>query len=236
VFGSLIYTVLSGDVVPSGTERTLRLRVRVSNEGNNSSNFWDDSFRLATRGQVLSPTSGLNELVSGHSLRQGVISFELPADATQAVLRVLDRNETAELPLDLASTGRRSDVDATDTSDALAHASVVPVVRDARPLASDKTISYTLHRITARRFVNKQRILVGLRVDNHGRYPWYFGSDAVRLVIDRQAIAPVDGPNEVVAPDSTGSADFTFDVSPSVRQIVLRIKGESLTEVPFDLP
>jgi hypothetical protein len=56
------------------------------------------------------------------------------------------------------------------------------------------------------------------------------------LVIDRQATAPVDGPNEVVATDSTGSADFTFDISPSVRQIVLRIKGESLTEVPFDLP
>jgi TIR domain len=236
VFGSMIFTVLSGDVVSSGNERTLRLRVRLSNEGGGPTNFWDDSFRLAVRGQVLSPTSGLNELVSGHSLQQGVISFKVPADATQAVLRVLDRKETAELPLDLKSTGKRSEVDTADTSDALAHASVVSVVRDARPLVVGKTISYTLSRITARRFVNKQRIIVGLRVTNHGRYPWLFDSDPVRLVIDRQATAPVDGPNEVVATDSTGSADFTFDISPSVRQIVLRIKGESLTEVPFDLP
>ena len=117
-----------------------------------------------------------------------------------------------------------------------ARASVVAVVRDARPLVSGRTISYTLDRITARRFVNKRRILVGLRVTNHGRYPWLFGSDAVRVVIDGEAIAPVDGPNDVVASDSTASADFTFDIAPAVRHIILRIAGESLTVVPVELP
>jgi TIR domain len=236
VHGNLIYTLLSGEVVSSGRERTVRLRVRISNEGSVPANFWDNSFRLAVRGQVLSPTSGLNELVSGHSLRQGVVSFEVPADVTEAVLRVLEGNETAELPLDLTSTGKRSEVDTSDTSDALARASVVAVVRDARPLVSSKTMSYTLERITARRFVNKRRIIVGLRVTNHSRYAWLFGSDAVRVVIDGQATAPVDGPNEVVAPDATGSADFTFDVEPSVRHVMLRITGDSPTEVPFELP
>ena len=236
VHGHLIYTVLSGDVVPSGRERAVRLRVRISNEGSAPANFWDNSFRLAVRGHVLSPTSGLNELVSGHSLQQGVVSFEVPADATQAILRVLAGNEAAELPLGLASTGRRSEVDIPDTGDALARASVVAAVRDARRLVSGRTISYTLNRITARQFVNKRRIVVGLRVTNHGRYPWLFGSDAVRVVIDGEAIAPVDGPNDVVAPDSTASADFTFDVAPAVRKIILRIAGESVAVIPVELP
>ena len=236
VHGNLIYTLLSGDVVPAGDQRTLRLRVRISNEGSAPANFWNNSIRLAVRGQVLSPVSGLNELVSGHSMEQGVVSFEVPANATQAVLRILDGNETAELQLDLASTGRRSDVDATDTSDALAHASVSAVVREAKRLVSGRTISYTLNRITARRFVNKRRIIVGLRVINHGRYPWLFGSDAARLVIDGQTIAPVEGPNEVVAPDSTVSGDFTFDVAPTTRHVLLRVTGEALTIVPVELP
>jgi hypothetical protein len=236
VHGNLIYTLLSGDVVSAGDRRTLRLRVRISNEGSAPANFWDNSFRLDVRGQVLSPVSGLNELVSGHSMVQGIVSFEVPADITQAVLKVLDSNETAELPLYLASSGRRSEVDTPDTGDALSRASVVAVVRDPKRLVSGKTISYTLNRITARRFVNKRRLVVGLRVTNHGRYAWLFGSDAARLVVDGQTIAPFEGPNQVVEPQSTESGDFIFDVAPAARQVILRIAGESLTVMPIELP
>lgn len=234
--GSLIYTLLSGGVIPHGNERTVRLRFRFSNEDSAAANFWDNSFRLAVQGQVLSPTSGLNEVVSGHSLQQGVVSFEVPADATKVVLRVLHRDETAELPLSLASTGVPSQVDSTDTGDALSRATVVVLVRDAKPLVSGRTISYTLAAMTLRRFVNKLRVLVGLRVTNHGPHAWYFGTDAIRLMVDDQATAPFHGPTEVVAPDATVSANFAFDLAPSVRHFILRVMGESAADMPFDLP
>ena len=103
------------------------------------------------------------------------------SDDWARVKSVLGGNERAELPLNLSPTGKRSEVDTVDTGDALARASVVAVIRDERPLVTGKTISYTLERITARRFVNKRRILVSLRATNHGRSSWLFGSDAVRL-------------------------------------------------------
>jgi hypothetical protein len=234
--GDLIYTLLSGGVTPHGSDSTVRLRFRFSNEGGYPANFWDSSFRLAVRGQVLAPTSGLNEVVADHSLQQGVVSFEVPADATEAVLRVLGADETAELPLNLTSTGALSEVNNRDTTDALSRAIVVGLVRNARPLVSGQEISYTLVSATARRFVNTLRIFANVRITNHGRFPLHFGTDAVRLIADGQATAPVEGPNEVVASDAMAAADFVFDVGPSVRQVILRVTGESVAEVSFDLP
>jgi hypothetical protein len=234
--GNLIYTLLAGDVAPRGNGRALRLRVRVSNEGSYPANFWDDSFRLAVPGRVLGATSGLNEVVAGHAVQQGVVSFDVPADATGIVLRVSGAGPTAELPLVLTSTGNPTTVDVADTSDVLSRAVVTGLVRDARPLVTGREISYTLVWATARRFVNVLRIVANVRVTNHGRYPFLFGSDAVRLVADNQPTAPFEGPNEVVAADSAVAANIVFDVTPSTRQAILRVSGESVAEMPFDLP
>jgi hypothetical protein len=232
--GSLIYTLLSGDVARRGAGRLLRLRVRLTNDGAYPANFWDASFRLAAAGQVLEPISGLNEIVEGRAVKQGIVSFDVPGDVATATLRVLGSGMAAELPLDLKPTSGASAVDAADTRDPLSSAEIVTLVRDARPLGSGNEISYTLASMSARRFVNTLRITVSLRVTNRGRYPILFGSDAARLLADGQATAPIEGPNEAVAPGATAAADFVFDVPTATRSVVLGVTGGSSTTVQLD--
>jgi len=232
--GSLVYTVLAGDVAPGDSGRVLRLRVRLANDGAYPANFWDASFRLAGGGQVLEPVSGLNEIVEGHAVKQGIVSFDVPGDVGSVTLRVLGSGMAAELPLALKPTGGASTVDAADTRDPLSGAEIVTLVRDARPLGSANETSYTLASMSSRRFVNTLRITASLRVTNHGRYSMLLGSDAARLVADGQATAPIESPNEVVAPDATAAADFVFDVPTATRSVVLRVTGGSTTTVQLD--
>ena len=233
--GSLVYTLLSGDIAPT-QGRQLRLRFRLANDGPYPANFWDGSFRLVVAGQVLEPVSGLNEIVEGHAVKQGIVRFDVPADVTVVVLRVLGPGMPAELPLDLKPTGRPSTVDTVDTRDLLSSAEVITLVPGPRSLGSGRDISYTLVAATARRFVNTLRIAASLRVTNHGRYPMLFGSDAARLVADGQATAPLEAPNVAVAADATAAADFVFDVPPTTQKAVLRVSGDSPVELPLDLP
>jgi hypothetical protein len=235
-YGDLIYTVLAGGVTPHGASSTLRLRVRFSNEGRYPANFWDAAFRLALGGDVLSPTSGLNEIVDGHSLQQGLVSFDVPSNNNRVVLRILGPNLTAEMPLDLTSTGAASTVDARDNSDALSHAIAARLVRDSVPLIMGKDIDLTLVSATARRFVNSLRIVAAVRMTNRGRYPALFSTETVRLLADGQATAPFKGPSDAVDSRAPSAADFVFDVPPSTRRLVLQTKGESVAEMPLDVP
>ncbi len=236
VLEQLIYTVLSGDIASNSDARTLRLRIRLSNEGGSPTNFWDSSFRLALPGQVLAPTSGLNEIVSGHAIQQGVITFDLPAGAARAALRVVGRFTTAEIPIELKAASGPSSVDNADTGDALSRAQVVPVSRDAVTLSEGKEISYTLVSMIARRFVNTLRIMATVRVANSGLYPWHFGTDAIRLLVDGRPVAPVIAPNSLLAASFTMSGDYVFDVPPAVQRVVLRVTSVPGADVAFDLP
>jgi len=234
--GQLIYTVLSGDIASSGDASTLRLRIRLSNEGSYPTNFWDNSFRLAVPGLVLTPTSDLNELVSSHAIQQGVITFDLPAGAIRAALRVVGSYATAEIPLDLKGVATPSSVDKADPGDALARAQVVSVSRDPIALVDGKEISYTLVSMIARRFVNTLRIFATIRVANNGTYPWHFGPDAIRLLVDGHPVAAVIAPNSLVAASFATSDDYVFDAPPAVQHVVLRVTGVSGADVAFDLP
>lgn len=235
--GRYIYTLLSGSIAPHGDTTTLDLRFRFSNDESNGVNFWDDTFRLAVGGDVLAPTSGLNEIVAGHTLRQGVIRFEVPAGTRQAVLRVRFPYATAELPLDLSSTGRPSETDRPDGSDALSHAIVAALAREPRPLMAGKEIDYTLNRASVRRFANALRLIFNIRVANRGAYPLLFGTNSFRLLVDGQAAAPVDGPNQLIGSLFDASADVVFDVPPQARAVVLRVTEQgSVAEMPFELP
>jgi TIR domain len=234
--GSVIYTLLAGGVVRHDATNTLRLRFRFSNEGRYPANFWDNAFRLALQGQVLAPTSGLNDVVEGYAVRQAVVTFEVPAATTNAVLRVLVGDTAAELPLDLRSSGDGADVEKIDTGGALSRAIVARIVREARPIGSGTDVSYTLVSATARRFVNTLRVVATVRVTNHRTYPWHFAPDAVQVLADGNAIAPVSGPNKAVAAGNMAMADFVFDVVPSVQQLSLRLKGAAGAEAPLELP
>lgn len=234
--GDSILTILSAGVVPQGKSKALRLRVRLSNEGRYPASFGDGQFRLAVAGQVLSPNSGTNEVVDGHSLRQGIISFELPADVRTAALRVLLPEGASDLRLDLKSIGTTSEVEKLDTSDALSRSVVARLVRDATVVLSDAQGSYTLVSATARRFVNSLRVIASVRMLNKGRYPALFGSGAVRLIADGQPTAPWKAPSDAVNFDTTSTADFVFDVAPSVQKVSLLFKGNTTAEIPLQLP
>jgi TIR domain-containing protein len=237
---NIIYTLLSGSVARHGDTTTLDLRFRFSNDGAVGVLIGDDAFRLAigaAGSNVLVPTSGLAEILASHSVRQGVIRFQLPAGTREAVLRVRIQAATAELPLDLSSTGRPAETDRADTGDALSRAILAPLVSEPRPLVAVTEIEYSLTRATARRFVNALRIVVNIRMTNRSQIPRYFGSSGFRLLVDGQATAPVDGPNLGVASNSNASGDVTFDVPPSARTVILRVTEQgAVAEVPFDLP
>jgi hypothetical protein len=234
---AIIYTLLSGGVSRDGETTTLSLRFRFSNDGPFPALLGDDAFRLADGSNVLAPTSRLGEIVPSHSVRQGVIVFQVPAETRKAVLQVRIRNATAELPLDLSSTGQPAETDRADTGDALSRAILAPLVNEPRPLIAGTELGYSLTRATARRFVNAIRIVVTVRMTNRGRFPQLFGSGAFRLLVDGQATAPVDGPNQAVASSSDASGDVVFDVPTSAQTVVLRVTDWGATaEVPFSLP
>jgi hypothetical protein len=232
--GHLIYTLLSGAIASSGDATTLRLRIRVSNEGEYQANFWDSSFRFAVSGQVVSPTSGLNEIVDSHAIKQGVLTFDLPKGVARGSLRVLSRNVIAEIPLDLKTTGAPSSVDLPDAGDALSGAQIARVI--THPLAlTGGDVTYTLDRMIVRRFVNTLRIIATVRAVNNRRYPWHFGSGAIRLLVNGQSFAPFGAPNAAVDPSSAAEGDFIFDVPPSTRRVLLRVTDPRV-DTSFDLP
>jgi hypothetical protein len=234
--GDQILSILTAAVAPHGATKALRLRVRFSNEGRYPANFGDSFFRLAFAGQVLSPDSGVNDVVNGHSLQQGIISFELPADVRTADVRVLLPEGASDLRLDLKSIGTTSQVEKPDTSDALSRAVLARLVRDATVVLSDAQGSYTLVSATARRFVNSLRVIATVRMLNKGRYPALFGSGAVRLIADGQPTAPWKAPSDAVNFDTTSTSDFVFDVAPSVQKVSLLFKGNTTAEIPLQLP
>ena len=238
VTGSLIYTLLSGSVSPRGATTVLSLRIRLSNDDRFDANFSDATFLLAVGADVLAPTSGLDEVSSAHTLKQGVVRFDVPAGANSAVLKVrLLSGGTAEVPLDLRPTGGEGETDRPDTRDARSQAILAALVREPRVLASGKEIAYTLRSATARRFVNAIRIVFDVHVANRGVSPIAFVGGSFRLVVDGQLMGPVDGPSQVVASNSDGSGDVVFDVPLSTQRMQLRVTDPNTTgEVALDLP
>ena len=235
--GGLIYTPVSGNVIPHGDKSTIRLRVRVSNRSRYDANFWDASFRLAVGDQQLAPTSGLNELVPGNSIREGIVTFEAPASARKAVLQVVQQTDIAEVPLDLSHTRTPMVDEKADVPDSLSQAIFRSLVKEPRPLMSSGEISVTLVRVTLRRFVNKLRVVAAVRIANNGRYPIATSVLTMRLVVEGDVLAPVDAPVNVIDSSATGSLDYVFEVPPSTTRAILRatLQNET-TDLPLDLP
>ncbi len=235
--GGLIYTPVSGNVIPHGNKSTIRLRVRVSNRSRYDANFWDSSFRLAVGDQQLAPTSGLNELVPGNSIREGIVTFEAPASARKAMLQVMHQSDIAEVPLDLSHIRAPVVDEKAEVADSLSQAIFRSLVKEPRPLVATGDINVTLVRVTLRRFVNKLRIVAAVRIANNGRYPVASSVLTMRLVVDGDVLAPVDAPVNVVDSNATGSIDHAFEVPPLTKRAVLRATlQDEVAELPLDLP
>ena len=166
---SLIFTILSASVVPLGNGTSeLRLRVRFSNEGRYDANAWDDSFRLVVGGITLAPTSRLNEIAHGHSLMQGIVTFEIPAHAGKATLQVIEGRRTGELPLDLSATSRPAEDEKADAGDALSRATVRSIAGTPVAFVRDGDLSVAIESAASRRFVNAWTSAARIAIYQHG--------------------------------------------------------------------
>lgn len=235
-FGDVIFAAASGNIVMRGDTPELRLRMRVINSGRYDVGFWDDSFRLAVGGDVLSPTSGLNSVVPGNSLRYGVITFRLRPQTTKATLRIVNNQETAEIPLDVSPTGRPPVDEQAEVADSMAQAVTAAVVRDPMPLLSTNDVEVTLARASTRRFTNTLRFSLSLRFNNRGRYASHSSLVVLRADAGGETRAPWQVPNENLEPMATASGTATFDLPPTATRVVLRTTFmDQTSEKTFDL-
>ena len=220
---SLIFTILSASVVPLGNGMSeLRLRVRFSNEGRYDANAWDDSFRLVVGGITLAPTSRLNELARGHSLMQGIVTFEIPANAGKATLQVIEGRRTGELSLDLSATSRPAEDEKADAGDALSRATVRSIAGTPVALVRDGDLSVAIESAASRRFVNVVRLRLGLRFTNTGRYAAGAFDATLRVAAGDEVLAPIESPGMVVEGNSNAATEVEFEVPPTVTRVVLR--------------
>jgi len=235
---SLIFTILSASVVPlGGGTSELRLRVRFSNEGRYDANAWDDSFRLVVGGITLAPTSRLNEIAHGHSLMQGIVTFEIPAHAGKATLQVIEGRRMGELPLDLSATSRPAEDEKADAGDALSRATVRSIAGTPVALVRDGDLSVAIESAASRRFVNVVRLRLGLRFTNTGRYAAGAFDTTLRVAAGDEVLAPIDSPGMVVEGNSNAATEVEFEVPPTVTRVVLRGTIRNSTgEWPLEIP
>lgn len=89
-----VYTLLSARINPySPSERALDFTIRMANNADYDANFWAASFRLSVNGALQSSTGDLDEVVSAHSAREGVVEFLIPANTAEVGLQMGDVGE-----------------------------------------------------------------------------------------------------------------------------------------------
>jgi hypothetical protein len=238
-FEDVIYAVAAGNVVIRDDGPELRLRIRVMNFSRNDVNFWDDSFRLAASGEVLTPTSGLNEIAPGNSLRYGIVTFKLRPQMRTGTLRIVNsRNsrETAEIPLDLSPTGRPPVDENAEIADSMGQAIQAAVVRDPVPLLEGGDVSVALERASTRRFANALRLTLSLRIANSGRTSIHSNMIEMRVQAGGEQRAPFQSPNEVIDSKATATGTVAFDLPTTTTRAVLRTTvGDRTVEKTLEL-
>ena len=219
-----------------GDAPELRLRIRIMNSGRYDAGFWDDSFRLDAGGDVLSPTSGLNSVAPGNSLRYGIVTFRLRPQMRAGTLRIVNNQETAEIPLDFTPTGRPPVDEQAEIADSLGQAIQAAVVRDPVPLHDAGDVTVTLQRASTRRFANALRFNLSLRMANRGRYDAHSTQIMMRADAGGEQRPPFQFPNTVIAAMATATGNAVFDLPTTATRAVVRTTiGDQTTEKSFDL-
>ncbi len=236
-FGPVIYGVASGNVVPRPPAQELRLRVRMFNFSSTPHNLWNASFRLTVDGDSLTPTSDLNMVVPGNSLRYGIVTFRLPTGTSRATLQIQTAEAAAAIPLDLAPTGRPPVDEQADIADSLARAIIDPVPHGPAPLIDAERLALTIERVTARRFANTVRLTVSTRLRNDGPIPRHTGAFTLRALVAGTAVAAWDAANDVVEASASTAVSYAFDLPPGTAAVVLRASlGTRSAERALTLP
>ncbi|MCC7244076.1 MAG: hypothetical protein IT269_00235 [Saprospiraceae bacterium] len=82
-------------------QHRLVLNIRCTNGRDYDSNFWDDTFRFELPdGTNIAPSSGLNEIVPGHSAKTGEVVFLIPQNTTQGTLQISVAGQKTKLPVE----------------------------------------------------------------------------------------------------------------------------------------
>jgi hypothetical protein len=94
--GDYVYKVLAAQLDRYGPNKlSLRFEVRLTSNGRYGANFWAASFRLLVDGVLRAPVNDLNELVDGHSSKEGMVEFVIPDTTTDVGLQIGEVGEGA---------------------------------------------------------------------------------------------------------------------------------------------
>lgn len=81
----------------------LKIKIKYRNNSNYSpATFWNDGFRLAIDGSLTAPSGNLSELVERHAELAGTVTFEVPNNAKDLALHILDVGKDVAIPIKLA--------------------------------------------------------------------------------------------------------------------------------------
>ena len=94
--GDFIYKILSARLDQYAPNKlSLKFEVRMANNGKYPANFWAASFRLLADSVPRAPENNLNELVDGHSAKEGVVEFVIPDTTANVGLQIGEVGEGA---------------------------------------------------------------------------------------------------------------------------------------------
>ena len=223
VDGDLVYSVISASVRPLAGQQEVRVRIRIANDGAYDANFWDASFRLRLPDGVdVTPHGGLNEIAAGHSVRDAVVAFTIPARVSSAILLISTRSRPGEIPLALQSANGPARSEDADAGHVLSRAIVRTLVSEPRPLLESGGLEVTLTRVLTRGFANATRLRVSVRFANHTGYAASAGALTLRAAVADQVLAPVSAPMDVIEHAADASGDFVFDLPADATRVTLR--------------
>ena len=101
--GDDVFKLLSVKLQPYSPDKvSVRLTVRMANNGRYPANFWSSSFCLLVEGSLQAPINDLDDIVAAHSSREGEVEFVIPARISTVGLQMGDAgNGKPAIPLDL---------------------------------------------------------------------------------------------------------------------------------------
>ncbi|MDP9078668.1 MAG: hypothetical protein M3O71_14650 [Bacteroidota bacterium] len=98
-----VYKILGSSLEAITPEsNSLKIKIKYKNNSNYSpATFWNEGFRLAIDGSLTAPSGDLSELVERHAELAGTVTFEVPNNAKDLALHILDVGKDVAIPIKL---------------------------------------------------------------------------------------------------------------------------------------
>jgi hypothetical protein len=233
------YKILAAELDRSNSSTLLlRFVVRLTNNGRYDANFWNASFRLLVDGVPRSPVGNLNELVAGHSAKEGTVEFTIPDQTPRVILQLNVGGEVADIPIDLTETfPKPQPVRSSPNSKLLnakfpMHLRANQEVQLNRPYFTYKVLSTELDRPNSSTLLLRFHI----RFTNNGGAAANFWNASFRLLVDGVPRAPVSNLNGLVDSHSAKEGTVEFTLPDTTTGVILQLRdGGEVVEIPIDL-